>query len=410
MTQLHASGEVYEEVLHSDHVIVEIGDPLVLDASEIVLGLKELKRCIEKNDAHCIEELAHRLRGHLSTPDSLGLTPLHHAAALDNAYAVTVLLGNSASAHALSPELLSPLGVAISRRAEGAVRAIFAVHGFRQEAESPGQTPLTLALLAQDWNIANHILNAMHDAGVGLSVVDARFLQSFPGLSTFFITRMLRHPIGIVEMLRTVEGGEGVLQRMLGLLALSEERSHVAQLLRAGVDGSEFARVANLTPRVRTLLDSGDGEELCAYFQRADGIRLINREAIRSSAPFSISEETLHFLDDAGFGFIHYFAQMGLREQVEEMVHAGADINMTDRFGNTALHWAAYANQTDLVVWLLGHGANHSRRNVHGRRAIDVATRRSSQLDYAIITHLSAAEAIYRIPATHLLSVGPGSL
>ncbi len=52
---------------------------------------------------------------------------------------------------------------------------------------------------------------------------------------------------------------------------------------------------------------------------------------------------------------------------VRALIAAGADVNVADGDGTTALHWAAYHGDSELVAALLAAGARVTRRDAHRR-------------------------------------------
>jgi ankyrin repeat protein len=48
------------------------------------------------------------------------------------------------------------------------------------------------------------------------------------------------------------------------------------------------------------------------------------------------------------------------------------DINATDIYGWTALHWASYYDQSDFIHWLLKNGARTDIRTVNGELPVDI--------------------------------------
>jgi len=62
--------------------------------------------------------------------------------------------------------------------------------------------------------------------------------------------------------------------------------------------------------------------------------------------------------------------------QIEVYVSKGGDINVTNRFGQTALMWASTYNHRNVVQWLLDKGAKVDLKDQkHGRTALLYATR-----------------------------------
>jgi len=56
---------------------------------------------------------------------------------------------------------------------------------------------------------------------------------------------------------------------------------------------------------------------------------------------------------------------------LELLLESGADIDITDSFGDTALHWAVYRGSSKIVDFLLGHGANDKIKNQKDNYAIN---------------------------------------
>ena len=60
---------------------------------------------------------------------------------------------------------------------------------------------------------------------------------------------------------------------------------------------------------------------------------------------------------------------------VKLLLEAGADVEARDRWGQTALHWAAKRSQANEVKLLLEAGADAEARTTAGQTPRDLATR-----------------------------------
>jgi ankyrin repeat protein len=56
----------------------------------------------------------------------------------------------------------------------------------------------------------------------------------------------------------------------------------------------------------------------------------------------------------------------GKLDAVKELCYHGADKQMADKGGSTALHWAMDSGQSDLAEWLLENGADINATDVNG--------------------------------------------
>jgi len=63
---------------------------------------------------------------------------------------------------------------------------------------------------------------------------------------------------------------------------------------------------------------------------------------------------------------------------VKKLVAAGVDVNATNEFGNTPLHYAAAQNQVAMAAALIEAGANPNVSNNNGQTPLSIARRKGS--------------------------------
>ena len=62
-------------------------------------------------------------------------------------------------------------------------------------------------------------------------------------------------------------------------------------------------------------------------------------------------------------------ARLAIEGMVEDLINADADVNATDDYGKTALHWACAVNNVEATIILLQHGANRDAQDYKVSRA-----------------------------------------
>ncbi len=97
---------------------------------------------------------------------------------------------------------------------------------------------------------------------------------------------------------------------------------------------------------------------------------------------------------------VHHLASMSLDQElcaaasdgrldaVEQLIEKGADINATDQYGCTPLHWAAYTGFTEIVALLLGKGANINVTDQNGWTPLAYAAYKDHDKIVALLTPL----------------------
>ncbi|WP_363463646.1 ankyrin repeat domain-containing protein [Halogeometricum borinquense] len=86
---------------------------------------------------------------------------------------------------------------------------------------------------------------------------------------------------------------------------------------------------------------------------------------------------------------LHYALEMGDNEMATLLISAGADVTVTDDYGNQPL-WSAVMNEEvddDVIRLLVQHGADPVNQNEAGKSPLDVARRREAETLIELFTH-----------------------
>ena len=81
--------------------------------------------------------------------------------------------------------------------------------------------------------------------------------------------------------------------------------------------------------------------------------------------------KVINFQDTAGFTALHYAIQDNKYDFVVELLDAGADFELPDKYGNTALIRAVSSFRGDgrIIELLLAKGADKNKKNNYGKSA-----------------------------------------
>ena len=87
------------------------------------------------------------------------------------------------------------------------------------------------------------------------------------------------------------------------------------------------------------------------------------------------TDKNINKVDDAGKTALIWAVYNKNLEMVNALLDKGADVNVVEKNeGKTALIWAAYNNNLEMVNALLDKGADREIKGKNGKRAIDYAS------------------------------------
>lgn len=78
-------------------------------------------------------------------------------------------------------------------------------------------------------------------------------------------------------------------------------------------------------------------------------------------------------IDSHGYGLMHYAADLGHQEAIQQLIGEGANLNLKDKHGNSPLFYAVRKGRQDLIELLIGAGANINAQNIDGITPLHLA-------------------------------------
>ena len=188
----------------------------------------------------------------------------------------------------------------------------------------------------------------------------------YPGVTPLHVAALFNPNPDVAEVLIragadvNAEGGIGGTSTPLFFAAASNDNPAMVELLlRSGADLRWAAQHAarNENPEImRILVDAGAG--LSGALHRAVFNRTTEITDILIAAGADLDEKH----GDDGMPALHWAARAGMANlaALEAMLRAGADPNLLDDTGRTALDWAESSGQTRIATLLRAHGGRNS--------------------------------------------------
>uniref|UniRef100_A0A914ZLA3 Myotrophin n=1 Tax=Parascaris univalens TaxID=6257 RepID=A0A914ZLA3_PARUN len=105
-------------------------------------------------------------------------------------------------------------------------------------------------------------------------------------------------------------------------------------------------------------------------FEMAERLSWIIKNGDLEAVQRNINESNVNKMIDGRYP-IHYAADYGHTGVIEYLINIGADVNVTDVHGITALLAAVFEGHKDVVVLLLSKGARRDTTAPDGRSILD---------------------------------------
>jgi len=90
-----------------------------------------------------------------------------------------------------------------------------------------------------------------------------------------------------------------------------------------------------------------------------------------------VDKDKIDTLNEDGLGPLHLAAQYGNVDIVNKLIENGADINIKDKYGSTALRWAIVGDNKDIALLLIKKGIDFKIKDESGHTALDIAVRKN---------------------------------
>jgi ankyrin repeat protein len=351
----------------------------------------------------------------VGTRTEFGVTPLSLAAEVGNAEIIEILIDAGADPNERLSGLRTPLMMAARHGNADSVQLLIDAGSEVNAVERRGQTALMWAAAEGNQQAVEVLLARGADANIRLESGYTALLFAARNGRTEVVELLVSSGVDVNAELQPAKGYERAPRRGMSALMLATESGHfelAIRLVDAGADPND--QRSGLTPlhalcwvRKTKVGDDPEGDppprgsgtlsslefvteltrrgaDINRPLERGEGGRALLKP--RGATPLLIASRTADLplircmvaagaalnttnadgctplMAAAGIGVTAVGEEPGTEEEVlevmEYLVAAGADVNASDKNGETAMHGAAYRNFPEVVNWLANHGAD----------------------------------------------------
>jgi len=299
--------------------------------------------------------------------DSMGRTPLHYAAELQDPQLAAFFIALGAETDVLDKENNSPLGIS-AEKADPSVAKVLAAAGANIHMPANGSTPAMLALSA-DSVFLQSILTPVTLESTDLDGRTILHLASISGnvQAVRDILEMSHiHSASAVE--KKDRAGKNALDLALGRPD-SVDHMEIAEQLILSNAVSEIPIFFYFAPAARSANYN---------VRRADGLAPLHyaaREGHAGLISFLIMKRAdINIKNASGATPLHEAARSGNVRVMELILDQGADVNAQDAKGNSPLHIGIpVRSHRDAANLLISRGANPNLRDEYGETPLHIA-------------------------------------
>ncbi|KAF5389401.1 hypothetical protein D9757_004262 [Collybiopsis confluens] len=171
-----------------------------------------------------------------------------------------------------------------------------------------------------------------------------------------------------LKMTGQLEDAKNVAMRIIGAGEGSSDTLNASN--GHGATGMNMQLSAARDLRSLMLLRAGESEDFESLINNF--LKLIDTPVDHPSAQVVSAPQALSHTTSSGQSLLHLATFLGYGTIVDFLIQHGIDLDMRDRNGFTALHFAAITGSKDCVVRLLRAGADHEIVNAIGKTAAEV--------------------------------------
>lgn len=314
-------------------------------------------------------------------------TPLHQAVLSHAPKTAQLLLAAGANPNAQDKDGATPLHYAIRLRAFSQIEQLIAHKAKLNIYNRFGKTALHIAVEEGDQSLVKKLLQA----GANLHSVDK-------DLRTPLITAVANNDTAMA-------------------LLLLQHHANPNALSKGGWRPLHFAAKQSNTILLQALLKNGANPQHTLW--RGDTVeQLIDKKSIRHHVLLHLLITTKADKEKAAVAFVDAanghsktpLKRVNTLHSLQTLLEQGADINSTNRYGQTALHNAIEVANVEAVTWLLAQGANPNQADIYQQTPLEKAllpdgdlAPLSEQMLAALLAKGAAINALNRHQETLLL-------
>ena len=188
-------------------------------------------------------------------------------------------------------------------------------------------------------------------------------------------------------------------------------RSEIVKLLEdsgadsslQNVNGELPAHHADMKKKFGGEVEAKDRAEMLKSLKTLDGARndgktplmllqYLDLNATRQLLPIFLERgvNVNAVADDGSTALILNTREQCYKEVIKELIRAGADVNLADNTGNTALHYALQYGDQEVARFLVKKGADYNRTNNRGESAVQMAVEKGYDTVLELMTDMEA--------------------